>query len=122
MRLISRFNEQLATTATLVFGTVWAFYALMLYGLLPLLFPGAITTLLYWSNVIQLVALPLLAVGANVLGRAAEKRAIETHDTVIAELKLAQQERDQLAALIADLHVGLLPHLHPDAPNPGGDA
>ncbi len=119
MSRIARFNESLATRATIAFGTMWAFYLFAAYGLLPLLFPRAITTLLYWSNVVQLVALPLLAVGAQVLGRAAEQRALETHDAVMEELRLARLERDLLAGLVSDLHAGLLPRAG-DGPPAGG--
>jgi hypothetical protein len=103
-------NERIAVHATKVFGTMWAFYVLTLYGLLPLAFPNAQDRLLYWSNVIQLVALPLLMVGQNVLGRAAERQSRETHDAVLEdrqllreELQLLRTERDQLAALTTAL-------------------
>jgi hypothetical protein len=93
-----RFNEHLAVRATKAFGTMWAFYVFTAYGLLPLLFPQAINTLLYWSNVVQLVALPLLAVGQAVLGRAAERQAKETHDAVLEELQLLRAQRADAAA------------------------
>jgi hypothetical protein len=93
MSRVSAFNERLAVRATWAFGTMWAFYVFTAYGLLPLLFPGAINTLLYWSNVVQLVALPLLAVGQSVLGRAAERQAKETHDAVLEELALLRAAR-----------------------------
>lgn len=90
---VRRFNEWFAVHATRTFGTMWAFYLLLVYGMLPLLFPSALTTLLYWSNCVQLVALPLLAVGQGVLGRAAERQARETHDAVLEELQLLRAER-----------------------------
>lgn len=93
MSRVRRFNEWVAVHATRLFGTMWAFYLLLVYGLLPLLFPSALTTLLYWSNCVQLVALPLLAVGQGVLGRAAERQARETHDAVLEELKLLREAR-----------------------------
>lgn len=83
---MKRFNEWLAVRGTSTFGTMWAFYAFAAFGLLPLLFPDARDQLLYWSNVLQLVALPLLMVGQMVQGRTADQRAIETHDAVMAEL------------------------------------
>lgn len=101
MSRASGFNERLAVQATRAFGTMWAFYVLTCYGLLPLLFPTAINALLYWSNVVQLIALPLLAVGQAVLGRAAERRADETHDTVMEELAIAREERAAFKQLLA---------------------
>jgi hypothetical protein len=100
-------NERIAVTATGAFGSMWAFYVLVLYGLLPLLVPSAMTTLLYWSNCVQLVALPLLAVGQGVLGRAAERQARETHDDVVEELALLREERGQVALMLQALHIEL---------------
>lgn len=106
--VLQNLNERLAVKATFVFGSMWAFYLFALYGLAPLVFPSAINTLLYWSNVVQLVALPLLAVGQGVLGRAGERQARETHDAVMEErqmlldeLALAKEQREQLAELLA---------------------
>lgn len=88
---IKRFNEVVATKATLVFGTMWITYVLFLYGFLPVLFPGAMSVFLYWSNTIQLWSLPLLMVGTNILGRTADSRAQETHDIVMQELVIVKQ-------------------------------
>ncbi|TQF04749.1 hypothetical protein E6W39_24150 [Kitasatospora acidiphila] len=104
MSRASKFNERLAVRATRSFGTMWAFYVFTAYGLLPLLFPKAINSLLYWSNVVQLVALPLLAVGQSVLGRAAERQARETHDAVLEDRRLLRDELKLLRGLVAELH------------------
>ncbi|MFJ2575957.1 hypothetical protein [Kitasatospora aureofaciens] len=93
------FNERVAVAATRGFGTMWACYALTAFSLLPLAFPDQQAQLLYWSNCVQLVALPLLMVGQQVLGRAAERRATETHDAVLAELALLREAHDQIAQL-----------------------
>jgi hypothetical protein len=98
---ISSFNERLAVWATKAFGSMWTTYAFFAYGFLPILFPSAMNTLLYWSNTVQLWSLPLLMVGTAVLGRAAVAQAAETHDAVIEELQLLRAERDQLAAVAA---------------------
>ncbi|MFF4403576.1 hypothetical protein [Streptomyces sp. NPDC001404] len=100
----ARFNESFARRATLVFGTVWMFYLLTAYGLLPLLLPAAINQLLYWSNCVQLIALPLLMVGTNILGRDSERRALETHDAVMEELLLLRQSHEAQQEKIAELH------------------
>ncbi|WP_134667833.1 hypothetical protein [Amycolatopsis sp. CFH S0078] len=93
-----RFNEWLAVRGTGAFGTMWAFYVFTVYGLLPVLFPAARDQLLYWSNVIQLVALPLIMVGQVVQGRAAEDRDQETHDAVMAELAELKEMHSELRA------------------------
>lgn len=89
---VARFNERIAVRSTVVFGSMWMTYVFLLYGLLPLLAPSALTWALYVSNCVQLFALPLLAVGQNVLGRGGERRAQETHDMVQEELALLREE------------------------------
>jgi hypothetical protein len=103
MHWISSFNERVAVRTTLIFGSMWATYAFFLYGFIPIVWPSAMTTLLYWSNTVQLWSLPLLMVGQNVLGRAAVRQAAETHDAVMQELELLRAERDQLGNLTAAL-------------------
>jgi hypothetical protein len=88
---ISRFNEFLAINGTKIFGTMWVTYIFFLYGFAPFLWPEAEGHLLYWSNTIQLWSLPLLMVGQNLLGRDAERRARETHDAVMEELRLMRR-------------------------------
>jgi hypothetical protein len=74
-------NDKLAVLCTKGFGTMWMFYGLALYGLMALIpaFRPFQDTLLYWSNFVQLISLPLLLVGTNILGRAAEARARYDH-------------------------------------------
>ncbi|WCK53314.1 hypothetical protein PP175_18280 [Aneurinibacillus sp. Ricciae_BoGa-3] len=84
--MIKRFNDFLAKYATLALGTMWAFYIFLLYSLLPLVFPQSMDKLMYWSNVIQLVTLPLLAVGTAILGKKAEDRAKQDHKAIMEEL------------------------------------
>ena len=112
--MIRKINDFLAEKATLVFGTMWMFYAFFIYGLLPLIPTLAPyqNQIFYWSGWVQLWALPLLMVGQNVLGRAGEKRDQETHDAVMQELAfvkeelaLAKDEREELKMLLAHLHV-----------------
>lgn len=110
---ISQTNDLIAERSTLIFGTMWMFYAFFIYGLLPLI-PSLTpyqNQLFYWSGWVQLWALPLLMVGQNVTGRAAEKRAQETHDAVIEELSivkeeltLAKEERQNMKVLLKEVH------------------
>lgn len=86
-----KFNEWVAVKATDIFGTMYTTYALFLYGFLPLLFPGLMVTLLYWSNTVQLWSLPLLMVGTAVTGRSVTRQAKETHDMVKKELALMKE-------------------------------
>lgn len=83
----SNFNERLARRGTMAFGSMWTFYAFVIYGSLGAVFVSQQETLLYWSNWIQLWSMPLLMVGSLVLGRAAEKRAQTTYDVASATLQ-----------------------------------
>jgi hypothetical protein len=119
---INKFNELVAEKSTLIFGTMWMFYAFFIYGLLPLIpiLTPFQSQIFYWSGWVQLWALPLLMVGQNVMGRSAEQRAQETHDAVMDELNIvkeqlsiAQEEREELKILLAELHVkipGIIDH------------
>lgn len=109
-----KFNDLVAEKSTLVFGTMWMFYAFFIYGLLPLIpiLTPFQSQIFYWSGWVQLWALPLLMVGQNVMGRSAEIRAQETHDAVMDELSvvkeeltIAREEREELKILLAELHV-----------------
>ncbi|HZP82888.1 MAG TPA: hypothetical protein VFB21_14705 [Chthonomonadaceae bacterium] len=85
---VAAVNERIAVMSTLIFGSMWMFYAFFLYGFLPLLPQLAPyqDKFLYWGSWIQLWALPLLMVGGIVLNRASERRAAEDHETLMAEL------------------------------------
>jgi hypothetical protein len=109
---MKKFNEWIALKMTLGVSTMWAFYLFCIYGLVPKIFPHVNQdTILYYSNYIQLIFLPLLAVGNAVMARATEKRDLETHDTVMKsneammeELQLAKEERQELTDLVKYLH------------------
>lgn len=49
-------------------------------------------SIMYWSTTVQLWSLPLIMVGQNVMGRASELRAQETHETVMQELALLKEQ------------------------------
>lgn len=95
-------NEKLARRGTLIFGTMWAFYAFVVYGALGAVFTKQQATLLYWSNWIQLWSLPLLMVGAVVLGKASDKRAAQTFKDTEATLSEIQAIQNHLAAQDAE--------------------
>lgn len=83
MNKINQFNELFASKATVGFSSIWAFYVFLVYGITPVFFPKYQNDLLYWSNVVQLIALPLLAVGQRVLSAkhdAQSERIEDLHD------------------------------------------
>ena len=98
-------NERVAVIATIVFGSMWMFYAFFLYGFMPLLprLAPYQDKFLYWGSWIQLWALPLLMVGGIVLNRASEKRAAEDHETLMAELAELKAMHDDLREAIESL-------------------
>ncbi|WP_155981941.1 hypothetical protein [Nocardia sp. BMG111209] len=56
-------NDRLAVAGTRALGTMWACYGLAVFGLAPLIDPGRQATYLYLSNLVQLIAVPILMVG-----------------------------------------------------------
>ena len=107
------FNGRLAMFITKYFGTMGAFYtlALLMFGWMFLsitkfgLFasdPYPFVFLLFISNLIQLFALPILAVGQQVLSRAADKQAEQIYKDAETILKL-QDEIHRLIKINTDL-------------------
>ena len=96
------FNEHLAIRITRMFGTMWMFYLLVAWMLVWICLasigfwkfkddPYPFTFLLFLSNLIQLWALPVLAVGQQVLSRAADKQASQTYRDAEEILKLQDE-------------------------------
>jgi hypothetical protein len=76
-------------------ATMWCVYGFTALSLMPVLEPKWQTTLLYVSNCIQLVALPIIMVGNSLLGEAADRRAEQDHQTImrtLAELHTVHME------------------------------
>jgi len=95
--LISRINDVLATRVTLFVGTMWAFYAFVIFGLTPLLWPEHEEQILYWSNFLQLVFLPVITVGTAIMGRATEARATADHKKIRKEFKILKETHAELS-------------------------
>ena len=105
------FNGWLAAGITKGFGSMWAFYVLV-FWMFAWMFLASIgfsifrfdkypfTFLLFLSNLVQLWALPVLAVGQQVLSRASDKQALQTYQDAEAVLQLA----DQTHTLVTDNH------------------
>jgi uncharacterized membrane protein len=101
------FNGWLAAGITKGFGSMWAFYVLVLW-MFAWMFLASVgfsifrfdiypfTFLLFLSNLVQLWALPVLAVGQQVLSRASDKQALQTFQDAEAVLQLT----DEISKLI----------------------
>jgi hypothetical protein len=88
---INHFNDNLAIHIFKNFGTMICFYIFVIYGLSPIFFPEYMEKILYWSNFIQLISLPVLAVGQNILSKGSERRAQKTYDMVKEELEITKK-------------------------------
>ena len=112
---IRQINDALAVWLTKAFGTMWICYAFMIYGLLPAfaLFRPYQENFLYWSNWVQLWSLPLILVGTNILGRAAEDRSREDHERLAKSYEEQKETYKQVIAMLArqeDIMKYLLKH------------
>jgi uncharacterized membrane protein len=103
------FNGRLAVFITKKFGTMGAFYVLVVWMFGWMIFatagfwlfkqdPYPFTFLLFLSNLVQLFALPILAVGQQVLSRASDKQAGQTYKDAEAILKLQDEIRQLVKA------------------------
>jgi hypothetical protein len=101
---MGRFNAAVAVKITRVVGTMYCAYVFTLIALVAL--PTAIqsgqpTVIVNWvsSNFLQLVLLPIIIVGQNVISAAQDKRAEADHKTLTAlhamnvqQLKILEQQ------------------------------
>jgi hypothetical protein len=110
------FNGKLGLVLTSIVGTMWAAYLFSILAFVS--FPSAIGTgssiiIVAWiaQTFLQLVLLPIIIVGQNLLGKAADKRAEQTykdaeailHECLQIQAHLAAQD-DAQAKQIAGLH------------------
>jgi len=100
---VGRFNSRLAVLITKSVGTMWAAYIFTVLALIS--FPAAIEsksiiTIISWvaQTFLQLVLLPIIIVGQNILGKASDKRAIETYKDAEAILTECLQLQAHLQA------------------------
>lgn len=113
-RPVARFNNGLAVLITKSVGTMWAAYLFALIGLVSL--PQALKALLHGDTVtgiswlsqsfLQLVLLPIIIVGQNVISAAQDARAEADHETLTAlhtinvqQLRLLEEQQKILALL-----------------------
>jgi hypothetical protein len=105
--IVSKINDVLATRITMLVGTIWAFYAFVIFGLTPVLWPSYEQQILYWSNFLQLVFLPIITVGTTIMGRTAEARAVQDHETIQQEFALLRDANDMLHHSLREIGLGV---------------
>ncbi len=98
--IVNKFNSSFAMYLTIVVGSIWAFYAFILFGLIPLIWPNSEQHILYWSNFLQLVFLPVITVGTNVLNRSNKARSAAEFKAVMQELKIVKEMNLSLQELV----------------------
>jgi hypothetical protein len=94
---IGDFNAAVAVAVTKIVGTMYCAYFFTMIALVALpaaLQQGSPTVLVNWlsSNFLQLVLLPVIIVGQNVISRAQDARAEADHETLTALHELAKLE------------------------------
>lgn len=105
----SSFNERIAVMITKGFGTMTTLYILIAWMLGWMVLASAgiwifkndqwpFSFLLFLSNLVQLWALPVLAVGQSVLGRKQELQADEAYQTTMKSYHDVEQVATHLAA------------------------
>jgi hypothetical protein len=98
---MGRFDAAMAVHITRIVGTMYCAYAFTVIALIAL--PAAVeqgspTVLINWlsSNFLQLVLLPIIIVGQNVISAAQDARAEADHETLTALHQMAKQQLDIL--------------------------
>jgi hypothetical protein len=91
-----RFNTWLAVRITRTVGTMWIAYAFALIALISLpaaLRSGDVIVIVAWiaQTFLQLVLLPIIIVGQNVIQAANDARAEADHETLVAIHRLTQE-------------------------------
>lgn len=98
---LGRFNAGVAVAITRIVGTMYCAYAFALIAFVALpaaLAQGSPTVLVNWlsSNFLQLVLLPIILVGQNVISTAQDARAEADHETLTAIHDMARQQLEIL--------------------------
>ena len=99
--MIGRFNAAAAVFITRIVGTMYCAYiftAVALVALPAAIEQGSPTVLVNWlsSNFLQLVLLPIIIVGQNVISASQDARAEADHETLTALHEMARQQIDIL--------------------------
>jgi hypothetical protein len=105
---IARFNARIGLKITIIVGTMWAAYLFTVLALVsaPSAFgTGNLLIIVAWiaQTFLQLVLLPIIIVGQNVLAKSADARSQATYDDASAILVESQQIQAHLLAQDAQI-------------------
>jgi uncharacterized membrane protein len=120
------FNGRFAAALTKRVGSMWVVYfttafvlgwmALATFGPLNRLDPYPFAFLLFLGNVVQLLLVFVILVGQQVLGRAADKRALRTYDdaeSILGEVNRLHSHLEQQDRILTRGSALVVPHAHP---------
>lgn len=106
-----RANDRIAVFITSIVGTMWCAYAFSIMVLIPLQYPNTLSAVQFISSAfLQLVLLPLIMVGQNVLSRASEERAKKDHKMIrleLQEIKDMIEENKKIHAILDEIQTKL---------------
>lgn len=109
--MIIKINDWLAVKLTTMMSNMWCVYVFFLLVTVPLFLPNIETICMYLSSsVLQLIALPLIMTGQNLLSKNSENRAAEDHATLmeaITDIRHIMTEEDTVTKDVADVKVQL---------------
>lgn len=124
------FNGRLAAWMTTKVGTMSAFYTVCVwqFGWMALAQAGVLRFdrypfpfLLFLGNIIQLLLMFVILVGQQVLGRATDKRALQTYqdaEAILSECQALQRHLMEQDKFIQSLHAHVVPAAS-DGPHQG---
>ena len=98
-------NEWIAVKLSNIFSTMECFWVFCIIASLPVVFPSTLQLANYISSsYLQLIALPLLGVGASIIGRVAEQRAQQDHEALREELTIIKEMHKEVQELLILTH------------------
>jgi len=101
---LSKINDSIALKTVAWMSSIWCVYFFFIWSMLPTVIPSLQDFVFYVSGgIIQLVALPLIMVGQNLAGKAAEERAEEDHEHLVEILADIREDHASLKAIVAKL-------------------
>lgn len=81
---LKKFNDTIALKLIMTISTIWCVYLFLIWSLLPIFIPITRDVVFYISGgVLQLVLLPGIMVGQNILGKHTEIRAEKDHKALM---------------------------------------
>ena len=96
-------NDRIALQTTVLMGSMGCVYTFTLLMLIPIWVHTLYNPIFYASSAISLIALPVIMVGNALLGKNAEARALQDHETLMAEMAELKEMHEDLKKLLEKL-------------------